>query len=61
MASALTDRVIHNCHIVNIRGNSYRMRHHADLWRSLQDAEPDKKKREEERRLLPKLMDPSVV
>jgi len=45
MASALIDRLIHHCHIVNIRGNSYRMRHHADLWRSLQDAEPDKKKK----------------
>ena len=28
MASALIDRLLHHCHIVNIRGNSYRMRHH---------------------------------
>ena len=26
MAGALIDRLVHNCHIVNIRGNSYRMR-----------------------------------
>jgi DNA replication protein DnaC len=31
MAAALIDRLLHHCHIVNIRGNSYRMRHHADL------------------------------
>ena len=35
MAGALIDRLLHHCHIVNIRGNSYRMRHHQDLWRSL--------------------------
>jgi DNA replication protein DnaC len=29
MAAALIDRLLHHCHIVNIRGNSYRMRHHA--------------------------------
>ena len=40
MAAALIDRVLHHCHIVNIRGNSYRMREHSDLWRTLQpDAE----------------------
>jgi DNA replication protein DnaC len=32
MAAALVDRLLHHCHIVNIRGNSYRIRHHADLW-----------------------------
>ena len=26
MAAALTDRLLHHCHIVNIRGNSYRIR-----------------------------------
>jgi DNA replication protein DnaC len=35
MAAALIDRLLHHCHIVNIRGNSYRVRHHSDLWRSL--------------------------
>jgi DNA replication protein DnaC len=40
MAAALIDRVLHHCHIVNIRGNSYRMRQHTELWRTLhQDAE----------------------
>lgn len=36
MASALIDRLVHHCHIVNIRGNSYRMRHHADISAALQ-------------------------
>jgi DNA replication protein DnaC len=31
MADALVDRLVHHCHIVNIRGNSYRMKNHADL------------------------------
>lgn len=36
MAAALIDRVLHHCHIVNIRGNSYRMRHHTELHKALQ-------------------------
>jgi DNA replication protein DnaC len=35
MAAALIDRLVHHCHIVNIRGNSYRMRQHAELHRAL--------------------------
>lgn len=35
MAAALIDRVLHHCHVVNIRGNSYRMRHHMELHRTL--------------------------
>src|SRR5215216_7729352 len=35
MAAALIDRLVHHCHIVNIRGNSYRMRHHAKLRSAL--------------------------
>jgi DNA replication protein DnaC len=35
MAAALIDRLLHHCHIVNIRGNSYRMRRHSELWRTL--------------------------
>jgi DNA replication protein DnaC len=35
MAAALIDRLVHHCHIVNIRGNSFRMRQHRELWRSL--------------------------
>jgi DNA replication protein DnaC len=35
MAAALIDRLVHHCHIVNIRGNGYRMRHHAELHRAV--------------------------
>jgi DNA replication protein DnaC len=31
MAAALIDRLLHHCHIVNVRGNSFRLRHHASL------------------------------
>lgn len=31
MAAALIDRLVHHGHIVNIRGNSYRMREHRAL------------------------------
>lgn len=37
MAAALIDRVLHHCHLVNIRGNSYRMREHAEHLRALRD------------------------
>ena len=43
MAAALIDRLVHHCHIVTIRGNSYRMRQHTELWHALhtaQDPEP---------------------
>ncbi len=36
MAAALIDRVVHHCHLVNIRGKSYRMREHTELYRALQ-------------------------
>ena len=35
MAAALLDRLLHRCHIVNIRGNSYRMRSHRELSRTI--------------------------
>jgi DNA replication protein DnaC len=35
MAAAVIDRLVHHCHIVNIRGNSYRMRQHGELHRTL--------------------------
>ena len=35
MAAALIDRILHHCHVVNIRGNSYRMRHHTELYKAL--------------------------
>ncbi|HYW76112.1 MAG TPA: ATP-binding protein [Gammaproteobacteria bacterium] len=31
MAVALIDCLLHHCHLVNIPGHSYRMRHHAEL------------------------------
>jgi DNA replication protein DnaC len=39
MAAALIDRLVHHCHIVNIRGNSFRMRQHRELWQSLQQGQ----------------------
>ncbi len=50
MAAALIDRLLHHCHIVPIRGNSYRMRHHTDLLPTLthtqerEDAQPRRRK-----------------
>ena len=38
MAAALIDRLVHHCHIVNIRGNSFRMRHHTELSKALHAA-----------------------
>jgi DNA replication protein DnaC len=35
MAAALIDRLLHHCHIVNIRGNSYRLRKHSEVWQGL--------------------------
>ncbi len=35
MATALIDRLVHHCHIINIRGNSYRMRQHSELRQAL--------------------------
>lgn len=40
MAAALIDRLVHHCHIVNIRGNSYRLRQHAELARRLHSPGP---------------------
>ncbi len=42
MAAALIDRLLHHCHIVNIRGNSFRMREHTELSKVLHSppAEP---------------------
>ena len=39
MAAALIDRLLHHCHLVNIRGNSYRMREHQDLLRATRQEE----------------------
>ena len=35
MAAALLDRLLHRCHIVNIRGNSYRMRRHMEFSKAI--------------------------
>ncbi len=35
MAAALLDRLLHRCHMVNIRGNSYRMRRHVELSKAI--------------------------
>ena len=37
MAAALIDRLLHHCHIVNIWGNSYRMREHQHWLRTASD------------------------
>lgn len=37
MAAALIDRLLHHCHVVSIRGNSYRLRHQRDIWRPHDD------------------------
>jgi DNA replication protein DnaC len=51
MAAAFIDRLVHHCHIVNIRGNSYRLRQHAELARALQTgAEPTPPSTKEGRR-----------
>ena len=49
MAAALIDRVLHHCHLVNIRGNSYRMREHSELWQSLA-GDPERTSRRRQRR-----------
>jgi DNA replication protein DnaC len=41
MAAALIDRLVHHCHLVTIRGNSYRMRQHTELWQTLHAAHDD--------------------
>jgi DNA replication protein DnaC len=49
MAAALIDRLVHHCHIVNIRGNSYRLRQHAELARRLHAAPPPANERRSRR------------
>ena len=38
-APALADRILHDCHLVNILGNSYRMREQIDLCRRVERRE----------------------
>lgn len=42
MAAALIDRLLHHSHLVNIWGNSFRMRKHTELWQALHPAEEEK-------------------
>ena len=58
MAGALIDRLLHHCHVVHIRGNSYRMRHHAELWTTLNSPaaaadEPPKQRHKTKERTVP--------
>jgi hypothetical protein len=48
MAAALIDRLVHHCHIVNIRGNSYRLRQHAELARLLHATPAERHPRRQE-------------
>jgi hypothetical protein len=48
MAAALIDRLVHHCHLVTIRGNSYRLRQHTELWQTLHanpEPEPARRRR----------------
>lgn len=56
MAAALIDRVLHHCHLVNIRGNSFRMRDHAALRQTLQ-AEIETQTTRRQRRNKPSVSD----
>jgi len=49
MAAALIDRLVHHCHIVNIRGNSFRLRQHAELARRLHQPPPQQPPRRSRR------------
>lgn len=45
VAAALLDRLLHHCHIVNIRGNSYRLRHYPGLvLPAVPDAPPTRRR-----------------
>ena len=47
MAAAFLDRLRHHCHLVNIRGNSYRMGDRLNLARALRQV-PARKNPEQE-------------
>ena len=52
--------LVHHCHLVTIRGNSYRMRQHTELWQTLQpdvdDAEPVRRTRKSKRQVTETIM-----
>jgi len=41
MAAALIDGLVHHCHVVNIRGNSNRLRQHSELYTALRRSGPE--------------------
>lgn len=51
VAAALLDRLLHHCHIVNIKGNSYRLRHYPGL--ALPDEPPPPPRRGRPRKAPP--------
>lgn len=59
MAAALIDLLLHHCHIVNIRGNSYRVRNHSNLWKhpEAEDGEAPRRRRRRSSRLQEVTMD----
>jgi len=40
MAAALIDRLLHHCHTVNLRDNSYRLRHDTGFTRTAKPEGP---------------------
>lgn len=54
MAAALIDRLLHHCPIVNIRGNSFRLRHHSELRTALRGGPSNPKRRRDGRAGRPK-------
>ncbi len=57
MAAALIDRLLHHCHIVNIRGNSYRVRNHSHLWKQPEPPDDEAPRRRQRRSLRPQEVD----
>jgi hypothetical protein len=56
MTAALIDRLVHHCHLVAIRGNSYRLRQHTELWQALhapQEADAPARRRRTARQEVP--------
>jgi DNA replication protein DnaC len=44
MAAALIDRPVHHCHIVTIRGNSYRLKNHVEFYDARRGSAPAAKR-----------------
>lgn len=42
VTNALIDRLLHHCHTVDIRGNSYGMKQYADLFNTLRNSPTSK-------------------